>query len=120
MRNVIVVIVLVVLAFLVFDFNSRTAELSRLKSEHARVKAEYDAKSQTLSALEEEIAYATSEAAVYKWAYENHRIRQGDIPVVPVENAVATIAPTPRPVSTQLEISNLDRWLLLFIDPEQP
>jgi hypothetical protein len=120
MRNVAIVIILVILAFLVLDFNTRTAELSRLRSEHERVNIEHEAKIQTISALEEKIAYATSEAAVNQWAYENHRIRPGDIPVVPVENAVATALPTPRPVATQAQISNLDRWLLLFFDPEKP
>jgi len=120
MRNIVIIIILVILAFLVLDFNTRTAELSRLRSEHERVNAEHKSKIQTISALEEKIAYATSEAAVNQWAYENHRIRPGDIPVVPVENAIATAMPTPRPISTQVQMSNLDRWLLLFIDPEQP
>jgi hypothetical protein len=118
MKYVIVVVVLVVLAFMVMDFNSRTADLSRLTGEHAVVKAERDAKVETKAAIEGKIAFATSEAAVYQWAYENHMVRKGDIPVVPVEGVQPTVVATPRPVATQSVVTNLDRWLLLFVDPE--
>jgi hypothetical protein len=118
MRYVIIVVILVVLAFLVMDFNSRTSELNRLTAEHAIVKANRDAKAQTKAALEEKIAYATSEAAVYEWAYENHMIRPGDYPVIPVQVGQATSTPALKPIPTQTYISNFEKWLLLFIDPE--
>jgi hypothetical protein len=117
MKYVVVVVALVVLAFLVMDFNSRTAELSRLTAEHAIVKAELESKIETKSALDGEITYATSEAAVYEWAYENHLIRPGDVPVVPVQEAEIIPTPSPRIVTPQNELTNLERWLLLFIDP---
>ncbi len=118
MRYVIVIVVLVVLAFLVMDFNSRSADLSRLTAEHALVKAERDSKAAAKAALESRIAYATSEAAVYQWAYENHMVRPGDIPVVPIAAVQATPTPALAPVGTKIATSKLDRWLLLFIDPE--
>ena len=118
MKYVGVVAALVILAFLVMDFNSRTAELSRLSGEHALVKAERDAKVLTKEALEGEIAFATSESAVYDWAYQNHMIRPGDIPVVPVGGAGPTPTPKPPPAAAQQTMSNLERWLLLFIDPQ--
>jgi len=118
MRYVIVVVALVVLAFLVMDFNSRSADLNRLTAEHALVKAEYDSKLATKAALESKIAFATSEAAVYQWAYENHMVRPGDIPVVPIAASLATPTPAPASVETRVAASKLDRWLLLFIDPE--
>jgi hypothetical protein len=117
MKYVAIVVALVVMAFLVMDFNSRTAELSRLTVEHAIVKAERESKIETKSALEGEIAYATSEAAVYEWAYENHMIRPGDIPVVPVQVSEVTPTPSPSIAASQNESTNLERWLLLFIDP---
>ena len=118
MRYVILVVVLVVAAFLVMDFNSRTADLNRLTTEHAVVKAEMEKKAGTKAALEGQIAYATSEAAVYEWAYENHMVRPGDYPVVPVDAAQATATPTPRSTPDQRVMSNPDRWLLLFVDPD--
>jgi hypothetical protein len=118
MRYVVIVVILVVLAFLVMDFNSRTADLNRLSAEHGLVKAERDRKEETKSALLEQIAYATSEAAVYEWAYDNHMVRPGDFPVVPVQAVQATAISTPPPPPTQVKMSNLERWLLLFVDPE--
>src|SRR5512136_504599 len=116
MRYVIVVLVLVVLAYLVMNFNSRTAELSHLTAEHQIVKSERDSSLQTKSALEAQIAYATSEAAVYKWAYENHMVRAGDIPVVPVQSMQSTSVPAPKPVATEKPMSNIEKWLMLFFD----
>ena len=116
MRYAIVVLVLVVLAYLVMNFNSRTAELSHLTAEHQIVKAGRDSRLQTKSALEGKIAFATSEAAVYKWAYENHMIRPGDNPVVPVQSIQSTAVPPSNPVVTETPMSNFEKWLMLFID----
>ena len=109
---------LVIIAYLVMNFNSRTADLNQLTAEHAIVKAERDAKLQTKAALNDQIAFATSEAAVHRWAYENHMVRPGDIPVVPVAAANPTPTVIPKPAATQVKTSMLDHWLLLFIDPE--
>ena len=118
MKYIGIVLALVIAAFLIMDFNSRTANLNRLNNEHAIVKMEYEKKASTKAALEVKIARATSDAAVYEWAYENHMVQKGDIPVVPVGGIQATPTPTPRPVATQKTLSNPERWLLLFIDPE--
>jgi hypothetical protein len=118
MKYIGVVVALVIAAFLIMDFNSRTANLNRLNQERLEVKSEHDSKAATKSALQARIAYATSQAAVYEWAYQNHMVQKGDIPVVPVGDIQPTPVPTPRPASTQKVLSNTDRWLLLFIDPE--
>ena len=117
MKYAILVVVLVIMAYLVMNFNSRTADLNRLTSEHRVVQAQRDSKQNTKAALEEQIAYATSEAAVYKWAYENHMVRPGDFPVVPVQPAKVTVMPTPRPVVITPAPDNWERWLMLFLDP---
>jgi hypothetical protein len=116
MKYAIVVLVLVVLAYLVMNFNSRTAELSHLTAEHQIVKVGRDSRLQTKSALEAQIAYATSEAAVYKWAYENHMIRAGDNPVIPVQSVQSTSIPAPKPTVTETPMSNFEKWLMLFFD----
>jgi hypothetical protein len=111
---------LVVLAYLVMNFNSRTAELSRLTAEHQIVKAGRDSRLETKSALEGQIAHATSEAAVYEWAYDNHMIRQGDYPVVPVQSVQSTSVPAPKPTVSEKPMSNLEKWLMLFLDQPNP
>ena len=117
MKYAILVITLVVMAYLVMNFNSRTADLNRLTSEHQLVKVQHDIRQNTRAALEEQIAYATSEAAVYQWAYNNHMVRPGDYPVVPVQPAQVTVMPTPRPVVITPAPNNWERWLMLFLDP---
>jgi hypothetical protein len=118
MRYMVVVVLLVVAAFLVMDFNNRTANLNQLTAEHVLIKEKLEQASGTKAALEAQIAYATSEAAVHEWAYQNHMVQPGDHPVVAVgmSEATATAIPSPTPVQTQM--NNPDRWLLLFVDPE--
>jgi len=116
MRYVTLVISLVLLAYLVMEFNGRTAELNRLRSEREIVNARLESKQATKAALEAQIAYATSDAAAMKWAYENHMAQPGDYVVVPVQALQVTPTPAPRPVVTTPQVSNVERWLSLFID----
>jgi hypothetical protein len=116
MRNVIIVLTLVLAAFLVMDFNGRMSELKRLEAERDIVQEHLDNRLETEAALQAEIDYANSDAAVYKWAYENHMVRDGDNRVVPIQVAVETPAPTARPQVTPTEMSNYERWLSLFVD----
>jgi hypothetical protein len=116
MRYVVLVVSLVLLAYLVMEFNSRTAELNRLRSEREAVNARLESKQATKAALEAEIGYATSDAAAIQWGYENHMARPGDYVVVPVQAIQVTPTPAPRVVVTTAEVSRIQRWLSLFID----
>ena len=116
MRYVILVVSLVLLSYLVMEFNGRTAELNRLRGEREAVNARLESKQATQAALKAEIAYASSDAAAMKWGYENHMARPGDNVVVPVQALEVTPTPAPRPVVITLEVSNPQRWLSLFID----
>ncbi len=117
MKYVALVVSLVLLAYLVMDFNSRTAELNRLRTEQEIVSARLESREQTRSALEAQIAYATSEAAAVQWAYQNHMAKPGDFVVAPVRPAQRTPAPTSQPTLTAAAESNFQHWLALFIDP---
>jgi hypothetical protein len=117
MRYVILVISLVLMAYMVMEFNGRTAELNRLRGEREVVSARLESKHATKAALEAQIAYATSDAAVMKWAYENHMARPGDYVVVPVQALQITPTPAPKPLVVTPEVSNIQRWLSLFVDP---
>jgi len=120
-RYALVLIGLGLLAMMVMDFNSRTAELRRLAAEKEVVSAQATNVMQTKIALEEEIAYATSEPAVMQWAYEDgHMVRSGDVPVVPVAPQEVTPVPTPTPTVVVSQVSNWQRWLSLFVGPQAP
>lgn len=117
MKYVVLVVSLVLLAYLVMDFNSRTAELNRLRAEQEIVSARLENRQQTHSALEAQIAYATSEAAAVQWAYQNHMAKPGDFVVAPVRPVQRTPAPPSQTAAVVTPVSNFQRWLALFIDP---
>ena len=106
-----------VLVLLVMDFNNRMAELRRLSAEKDNVSARVTSLVQTQQSLETQVAYATSEAAVYYWAYNYERLgKEGDVLVVPIQAAGGVPQPTPTPVVTAEVIQNWQVWLSLFVD----
>lgn len=119
MKYVVMVVALVLLAYLVVDFNHRSEELNRLRAEEEEVQVQLEGRQATRDALSAQVAYATSESAVYEWAYNNHLAKPGDVVVIPAQVTQATPVPPPPPVIIQEKMSNLDHWLALFFDPIQ-
>ncbi len=117
-KQLIIGALIVVVIFLMADFNSRMSELNRLKAQEKRVAGEVTSLVQTQIWLETQIAYATSEAAVEAWAREQGRLAQeGDNPVVPLPAGdQAQPTPAPLPVSTLEPVENWEVWLALFFD----
>ncbi len=116
-RPILMVAGFAVLVLLVMDFNSRMAELRRLTAEKEDVSARVTSLVETQSALETQVAYATSDAAVYYWAYNfEHMGRSGDVLVVPIQPEGNVPQPTPTPVVTPVVIQNWQVWLSLFVD----
>jgi cell division protein FtsB len=108
----------VLLAYLIMDFNNRVTALQQLTAQRDVVAAEVASLKATESALRTAIAYATSDAAVVDWAYQDGgMVRPGDYPVVPVAPAGVTPAPTAAPQVVRREASNWQLWWLLFFDP---
>jgi hypothetical protein len=106
-----------VLILLVMDFNNRMAELRRLTAEKEVVSARVTSLVETQASLETQVAYATSEAAVYYWAYNfEHLGKQGDVLVVPIQVDGSQPQPTPTPVVTPVVITNWQVWLSLLVD----
>jgi hypothetical protein len=117
LRPVLILGGFVVLILLVTDFNSRMAELRRLTAEKESVSARVTSLVNTQDALKTQVAYATSEAAVYYWAYNyGHLGKEGDTIVVPIQQPGYTPEPTPTPVVTPEVIQNWQVWLSLFVD----
>jgi hypothetical protein len=106
-----------VLVLLVMDFNNRMAELRRLTAEKEDVSARVTSLIETQLSLETQVAYATSEAAVYYWAYNfGHLGKEGDVLVVPIQVEGNLPQPTPTPAVTPEVIQNWQVWLTLFIN----
>ena len=116
-KPVIILVGFAVLIFLVMDFNSRMAELRRLTAEKEDVSARVTSLVETQDSLKTQVAVATSEAAVYYWAYNFERLgREGDVLVVPIQQAGSTPQPTPTPAVTPEVIQNWQVWLSLLVD----
>lgn len=116
-RFILLAVGLFLLVLLILDFNNRMAELRRLSTERERVAGLVTSLVETQVYLETEVAYATSEAAVYRWAYEYRRLtRPGDQLVIPIKPAGSTPQATPQVTVTPEVIRNWQVWLSLIVD----
>jgi len=114
-RRVLVMTGIIALVFIVLEFNRRLEELNMLNRQNQFIETQATQAIQTQFALQTRVAYAGSDAAVEEWArMDGHYIRDGDLPVVPVEQpgAAPIEASTPTPVPTQPE--NWEVWWSLF------
>lgn len=116
-RRVVVMIGILALVFIVLEFNRRLEELRILNNQHQIVQTQATQAVQTQFALQTQVAYAGSTAAVEEWARtDGHYIQDGDLPVVPLgqPGAPPIEASIPTPVPTQP--SNWEVWWNLFFE----
>jgi hypothetical protein len=116
-RRVAVFFGVFILILVVIEFNSRLEELNRLNDQRDEVRTLATQSVQTQMALQTQVAYAGSTAAVDEWARtEGHYVLEGDQPVIPVvqPGSEPVIVPTPLPVPTPMQ--NWEVWWGLFFD----
>jgi hypothetical protein len=113
-RNILIVIGLLVAVFLLIDFNRRMEQLNSLTTKLQSVHAEGTSIMKTQEALVTQVAYATSDAAVEQWAYENKWVRVGEHPVELVPAGSPSVTPVPTPVTATENLPNWRIWLELF------
>ena len=116
-RFIIIVLGLALMILLVRDFNSRMAELRRLKAEKEHVSAQVTSLVETKTALEAQLEYAKSDDAVRAWAYEEGKMAQpGDTVIrpVPAEGEAEAAEPTSRPEPAIVQ--NWELWLAMFVE----
>ncbi len=114
-RRVVAIIGVAVLVFVILEFNRRLEELNLLTAQAKKFRAEVTQAVQTQHALQTAVAYANSTAAVDEWArVDGHYIKDGDLPVVPVEapGEPPLILETPIPTPTPMQ--NWEVWYTLF------
>jgi hypothetical protein len=115
LRRVAVMIGILALVFVVLEFNRRLEELNMLNRQNQLVQAQATQAIQTQLALQTQVAYSGSDAAVEEWARtDGHYIKDGDLPVVPLgqPGAPPIEVNTPTPVPTKP--SNWQVWWDLF------
>ena len=109
------IIFIIILAFVVLEFNRRLEELKLLNKQNELVHAQATQAIQTQVALKTQVAYAASTSAVEEWARtEGKYVQDGDLPMVPIAQPgaapveVATLIPQPTPQP------NWQEWWDLF------
>lgn len=114
-RRVAGIVLVIILAFVVLEFNRRLEELTLLNQQNELVRAQATQAIQTQVALQTQVAYAGSTAAVEEWARtEGKYVQDGDLPMVPVAQPgaapveIATLMPQPTPQA------NWQEWWDLF------
>jgi hypothetical protein len=105
-RRVAIIIGMIMLVFIVLEFNRRLEELTLLNKQNELVQAQATQAIQTQVALQTRVAYAASTNAVEEWARtDGHYVQDGDLPVVPIgQPGTAPIemsAPAPAPTPMQ-------------------
>jgi hypothetical protein len=114
-RRVLVTIGIIVLVFVVLEFNRRLEELSLLNDQAEIIRTQATQAVQTHLALQTAVAYANSTAAVEEWARtDGHYIKDGDLPVVPVGAPGAAPIELTTPVPTPTPMQNWEVWWELF------
>ena len=107
-----VVIGIMALLVVLFAFTNRVAEYLRLSAQQEREAARLTELVVTQAALEDQIAYATSQAAVEEWAREDARwARDGDFVVIPLPPAGVTPQPVAQFETTPTPSTNWDAWM---------
>ena len=99
---------------LLIDFNRRLEELNNLSMSLKAVQADGTAIMKTQEALVTQVAYATSDDAVEKWAYQNKWVRAGEHLVQPVDEGGVTATPEPSSVTQKENLPNWRTWWELF------
>ncbi len=114
-RRVAVIIGIIALVFIVLEFNRRLEELNLLDKQHELVLTQATQAMQTQMALQTQVAYAGSDAAVEEWARtDGHYIKEGDLPVVPLSQPGAAPVELSTPVPTPTPMTNMQIWWDLF------
>jgi hypothetical protein len=115
LRRVLIAAGILVLVLMVIDFNRRIETLNTLNKQASEVRVRATQAMQTTIALQTQLSYAGSTAAVEDWARsEGHFVQDGDRPVVPIgqpgSEPIQAVEPTPVPTP----MPNWQVWWNLF------
>ena len=114
-RRVAGMIGILILVFVVLEFNRRLEELNLLNTQNELVRVQATQAVQTQIALQTRVAYAASTNAVEEWARtDGHYIQNGDLPVVPIGQPGEAPVEMSTPIPTPTPMANWRVWWDLF------
>ena len=114
-KRIIVVALVIILVFLLMDFNQRMVLLSKMRGQEKELSQEFENLQSTRSALEMQLAFSTSDIAVEKWAREEGgMVQEGDVPIVLLPPSGPIPTKTPQQSAVVDEVENWQIWQELF------
>jgi hypothetical protein len=113
-KQTILIVIIIGFVFMMMDLNSRLSALFRLTGQRDQVSTEVSQLQATKDAVQSQIDFATSEAAVGQWARQEHMGLKGDKLIVPLAGAKATPQPKKRITSTPESATGWEVWRELF------
>jgi len=114
-KRIIVVALVIILVFLLMDFNQRMVLLSKMRGQEKELSQEYENLQTTRSALETQLALSDSDLAVEKWAREEGGMAQeGDVPIVLLPPSAPIPTKIPQQSAVVDEVENWQIWQELF------
>ena len=115
-KRLIAIVLVVLLILLMMGFNNRLVNMNRLIRQENILQTRIAGLESTKIAVEEQVAYATSEIALEEWAREsNHMIEPGDQAIVLIAPDEQLSTPVPTPVAEEeIKLSNFETWKLLL------
>ncbi len=116
MKEIVIIVGVIVLVFLVMDYNTRLAKLNQLNETALTARAEATQAVQTQIALQTQIAIAPSDPVTEREARNNGEIQEGDHLIVPMPapGALPDAAAAPTPPSERLMKWQI--WYALFFE----
>ena len=114
-RRVAVMIGILVLVFIVLEFNRRLEELTMLNKQNDLIRSQATQAVQTKYVLQTAVAFANSTAAVEEWARtDGHYVQDGDLPVVPMGEPGSPPLTLSTPVPVPTPMAKWEVWWDLF------
>jgi cell division protein FtsB len=114
-KRIIVIALVIILVFLLMDFNQRMVLLSKMREQEKELSEEYANLQSTRSALETQLAFSNSDIAVEKWAREEGgMVQEGDVPIVLLPPSAPIPTKTPQQNAVVDEVENWQIWQELF------
>lgn len=114
-KRIILVGLVIVLVFMLLDFNQRMVLLSKLRSQEKDLKQKYAELVATRDALQADLEFTKSDEAVEKWAREEAAmVQEGDIPIIIMQPANPVITQPPAEDAVIDEIEKWEIWQELF------